>query len=355
MIEYRNIFYIGLLFFIPFILVYLVNSYRGLPVKKFSAIITLLLIAFSIYMFTNRPVEFASDTANYISKLNFEKNEIFLGKSFNHTKDIAWDIFIRICAFLDLSDRTFLFICASLFLIPLLLAIYKLFGSNNMLLVFYLLFSCFFFWSSGTNVLRSGIAFSFFMLAISYKGKSSKEILFFILSILFHLSFIFPVCAWYIFKYIKISIKYVLIIWGVCLIISYLNINILNNIIQLIGSTMINDRINTYVNFNYTDYGIGFRLDFIFFSLFFICTSLFSRGKIYSDNFYELLLRVYIIANAFFLLTMNIIYSDRFALLSWMLIPVLIAYPLIQSRYKNGRILLFLFSLSMIFFNFLIF
>lgn len=295
-----------------------------------------------------------TDTEAYVAKLHIYKSNILLGKGFDHFKDIAWDYFTLGCAYLDLSDRSFLAVCALLFICPLLYGFYRLF-SKNMLLPLYLLFTCFFFYSLGTNVLRAGIGFSFFILAISYRGKIKPAILFCAIAVLFHLSFILPVLLFFLFSFFRIDLKYVIMVWIIMVIISYLNISALNNIVSIVNSSEIQSRINSYMTSTTANYRIGFRYDFVLFSLFFGVLGIFLQKKIYTDIYYDQLLKVYIASNAFFLLTMNIPYSDRFALLSWILIPILISYPLIETNYKYWRISIFGLSLFMLSLNFIIF
>lgn len=353
MSEYRYIYFEILALFIFSIIIYLIDNYRKLSTSKYSFFIIFSLSISCIFIFMNRPVLLLTDTEIYVSNLHIYKSNILLGKAFEQSKDLAWDYFTLVCAYLDLTDKAFLAVCALLFISPLVLAFYKLF-SRNMLLPFYLLFSCFFFYSLGTNILRAGIGFSFFVLAISYKDKIKPIFIFCAIAILFHLSFILPVSFFFLFYFFKIDIKYVIITWIVMLMISYLNISALNNIISLINGSEIQSRIESYMTTT-SEYKIGFRYDFVLFSLFFGIIGIFLQKKVYSDSYYDQILKIYITSNAFFLLTMNIPYSDRFAILSWILIPIICSYPLIQANSKNWRIMIFGMSLFMLSLNFIIF
>lgn len=342
--EYQHIFYAGL----PFFGLLTFFSFGNGHQEKLSLWITVLLALYCVYVFGHRPIEIYTDTYVYISHLNQYKNDIDVGIGFSPTGDIAWSSFVWLAAYLNLSDVNFLAVSAFLFMIPLLIAFYRIFNSN-MLLPFLLLCSCFFFWSLGTNVLRTGLGLSFFLLGISYMKDGLKiGLLFFILSVLFHLSFILPVCVWLLFVYFDADVRYLIGIWLLFLILAYLNVGTLNYILEFINSSVVNDRIDQYIIPGApSSYRSGFRLDFVLFSVFFGVVGLFFRKRIYTDHFYDTVLNSYIITNAFFLITMNIPFSDRFAALSWIFIPVICSYPLIKSDYMYWEYIVLFFSLSM--------
>ena len=345
-----HIFHIGLLVFGLLTILAVGNGYQ----HNFAVLTTVLLALFCVCVFGNRPVEPYTDTYVYVSHLNRYKNDIDIGIGFIPSKDIAWDSFVRLAAHLNMSEKQFLFCSALLFLVPIFIAFYRLFESE-MLLPFLLLYSCFFFWALGTNIMRTGVGLSFFLLGISYKDNIKGGFLCFIVSILFHLSFILPVCVWMLFKYTRMDMKYTIAVWCLSLILAYLNIGALNRLLQFINNPTVNERIGDYLNFGITSYSTGFRFDFILFSLFFGGLGLFLRKKMYTDRFYDTVLKSYIIINAFFLLAINIPFSDRFAVLSWVLIPVICTYPLIKSRYPYWEYMtlflsFFMFSLSIIIF-----
>lgn len=342
--EYQHVFYTGLPFFGLLTFFSFGNGYQ----EKFSLLITVLLALYCVYVFGHRPVEIYTDTHVYVSHLNQYKNDIDVGIGFTPTRDIAWYSFVWLAAYMNLSGVSFLTVSAILFVIPLLGAFYRIFNSN-ILLPFLLLCSCFFFWSLGTNVLRTGVGLSFFLLGISYMKDGLKiGWLPLALSVLFHLSFILPVCVWLLFVYFEADVRYLIGIWFLFLILACLNIGILNHILEFIDSSMVNDRIDQYIMpGTLSFYRSGFRLDFVSFSVFFGIVGLFLRKRIYTDHFYDAVLNSYIIINAFFLITMNIPFSDRFAALSWILIPLICSYPLIKSDCMYWEYIILFFSLAM--------
>lgn len=349
MADYRIIFFIGLSCFAFFAILAAGNGYQ----QRFAVILSALFAVFCIYLFGNRPVELYTDTYTYLAQLNRSKGEMDIGLPFVPSKDMGWELFVRALAGLQASGHVFFTFSACLFIVPLFCAFYRMFRSN-MMLPFLLLCSCFFFWALGTNVLRTGIGLSFMLLGISFHKELRYELFFFALSILFHLSFILPVGAWLLFSYTQIKIEYVVGIWIFFMILAWLNIDGLNRLLQFVHASNVNDRISGYLTSNKVNYRTGFRFDFVAFSLFFGVAGYFLHTWLYTDKFYDTILKSYILINAFFLLTMNIPFSDRFAVLSWVLIPVICTYPLIKSDYLFWKQSTFLLAFCMFGLTFLI-
>ena len=95
-------------------------------------------------------------------------------------------------------------------------------------------------------------------------------------------------------------------------------------------------------------YRVGFRWDFVLYSMVGILVPLFYR--IYyrvRDKLYDTLFCAYLAANGFWLLVIRIPYSDRVAYLSWFLFPLLLLTPLVRWREipaKGQKVALCLFA-----------
>ena len=75
----------------------------------------------------------------------------------------------------------------------------------------------------------------------------------------------------------------------------------------------------------------GFRWDFLLYSSMPVLLgwyTIFKRGI--SDSFYYSLLSTYVYSNAFWILVIYSVSSNRFAYLSWFLYPIVLAYPLLK-------------------------
>ena len=84
---------------------------------------------------------------------------------------------------------------------------------------------------------------------------------------------------------------------------------------------------------------IGFRWDFLLYSvppilLGFYLTTI----RSFHDKTYLLLINVYTISNAFWVLVITAQNSSRFAYLSWFLYPIVIAYPLLRFDIWDNQV-----------------
>jgi hypothetical protein len=80
-------------------------------------------------------------------------------------------------------------------------------------------------------------------------------------------------------------------------------------------------------------YNVGFRWDFILYSLLPLVVGwYFIVKKHFRDKMYVTLYSAYIIANIFWILVIRAPFSDRFAYLSWFMIPFLYGIPLLQDH-----------------------
>ena len=99
------------------------------------------------------------------------------------------------------------------------------------------------------------------------------------------------------------------------------------------GWDFIEDRAGTYLSntasadvFNKT----GFRYDFLIYCFIPILVGYFYILKTdIKDNIYITFLKTYTLANAFWILVNQVPFSNRFAYLSWFLMPIIIFYPII--------------------------
>ena len=77
----------------------------------------------------------------------------------------------------------------------------------------------------------------------------------------------------------------------------------------------------------------GFRWDFVAYSLLPIVVGwYYIYVKKFKDGMYTHLYCTYIIANSVWLLVIGAFFTDRFAYLSWCLIPILLMLPLCRAR-----------------------
>lgn len=89
-------------------------------------------------------------------------------------------------------------------------------------------------------------------------------------------------------------------------------------------------------------YHSGFRIDFIVYSILpVIMGRYYIIGKGFRDAAYETIFRAYLLANAFWILVIRSNFSDRMAFLSWVLMPMILIYPLFKAKKIEYPTLLF--------------
>jgi len=291
---------------------------------------------------------------------------IWLG-TLRHEGEWLWNWILTTCADIGLSVHGWFTVISFLYIGILLWAAIRISANanNNAVYLLFLFFvSAFLFWSGAVNGLRIGLASSVFILAFTYvlkpevKEKAFAFLLFF-LAISIHssiaLTILCIICSFYVFK----SIKYPVIIWFVSIILLLLFGNFFVGIIEALGLFSADERMESYLlgDRNDADFVLdrgGFRFDFLLYSFAPIAFGWYLIVKKgFTDRFYIILLNTYILANAFWILLMYVMFSNRFASLSWFLYPLLWAYPLIKFRlWDNQRRIMALILFANMFFTY---
>ncbi len=221
------------------------------------------------------------------------------------------------------------------------------------------IFSSFGFWSYGTNTLRSGLALSLLLVALAYVILYGKKRWITILvigaiSLSFHVSMLVPIAA-IVLGYFFHRPRLFLIGWFLCLLISLAFGDQIQSAVGVYFEDSEERRISSYLLGDSSGYNMGFRWDFLLFSICPIFLSFFYKfcWKV-NDRFYDIVVCAYLAANGFWLLLIRAPYSDRIAYLSWFLMPLLLLLPFLRWEKvvaKNSKILLTLMGQ----FGFLIF
>jgi len=192
------------------------------------------------------------------------------------------------------------------------------------------------FYGYSVNGLRNGIACSFIILALARFCRGEKlwpAILAFI-ALGCHKSVALPIaCA--LFTYYVKKPKYMYIAWACSIVLSLLVGDYLSNLLTLLGY---DDRLaaNLQSGADVVDsWGVEmesrFRWDLLLYSSVPIVLAWYAifKRKVY-NNTYLILLGTYMYANAFWVILIRSLFSNRFAYLSWFLYPIVLAYPLLN-------------------------
>jgi hypothetical protein len=129
------------------------------------------------------------------------------------------------------------------------------------------------------------------------------------------------------------------IAWFVAFIISAIGGAGLTQTLGSLISFGEDERLSSYTQIELFSMGkAGFRLDFIAYSIIPIIISYYlASAETKKDSFYQRILCTYLFANAFWLLVIYSEFSNRFAYLSWFMLPWVIIYPFVPQ--KNSPVL----------------
>lgn len=238
------------------------------------------------------------------------------------------------------SIHGFFLFCAFLYVAPLWLAMRRIF--NSYYYVPFLVILCMFtFWQYGVNGIRNGIASSFFILALTYINELPVAILLSLLAIGFHKSMGIIIGAAVLTWFIDNSYIYI-IGWIVAIPISYFwggRIQIYLASLNLLGSG--DERLSQYMLYSEKDMisegafvDISFHWDFILYSTMAVAVGYyFIFRRSFKDEYYRWLYNTFLIANAFWILIIRAAYSNRFAQISWFIMPIVLIYPFMKKRF----------------------
>lgn len=344
-------------YFISFVLIILVftvlkllfkggnSNANGLPgVIPHKGVLFSTIIILFIALF---PADYGSDKERYLAM--FVNSD-----TINLSYDLGWTYYIKLFKFFS-SSATLFFLATSL-----------LYFSGNYLFiksivhkkyVFYFLivsFGSLGYFAYGVNTIRAGIGLSFLLLAIVYR-KNWRFIVFVVLAVMIHKSMVIPLAAFLIAKYYS-KTKNLLIFWFVFLLLSIANVSSVSDFLKVIFADSDN-RIEGYIGVESSElYNAGFRIDFLIYSILPLLVGYYYIFKLkFKDDFYIRLFNMYIIVNSFWLLLIRIPFTDRFAYLSWFLIPIVVMYPLFYISFvKNRHIKVAMAMGAIVFINFIL-
>ena len=316
----------------------------------FGYILVLVLI---IYM-GFRPISgrYFGDTANY-AVVYYRLQE---GQEINVVKDFMFNYFMKWCSGF-MGIHSFYLLLDFIYTIPCILFSRKYFGRYWFFALF--MFICSFsFWSAGTNGLRNGLGTSFFILGLCFYEKKWGMYFWFIMGYFMHASIVIPIVA-FIASGLYKNPKVYLYIWLAAIPLSIAGGSAWTSFFASLGFE--EERTQGYLTnsegnlaqFSQT----GFRWDFLLYSASAVFAGwYFIFKKKITDLFYIHLFGTYCIANAFWILVITAAFSNRFAYLSWFLMPVIIAYPMFRykiwkDQYKIFALILFAYFMFTYFMN----
>ena len=220
-------------------------------------------------------------------------------------------------------------------------AVRRLFNHRPMT-VFAVILASFSFFSYATNGIRNGMACSIFLMVMVFvrDRRWVWAALFSIAALGIHKSLFLPVGA-LVLAYFYRNTRVYALGWLACIGISLVVGDYFIDIMSTQG-LIDSGRDSEYLSGEYTDMSqfsnTGFRYDFLLYGCVPILVGCyFVLRKKYDDATYKVMLNVYIICNAVWVLVNTNWLSNRIAYLSWFLYGFVLMYPLLMSPYLRHR------------------
>lgn len=245
----------------------------------------------------------------------------------------------------------YFFLCAALYIIPVAFVSQKNFGELwGIAFLFFLASFCF--WSYGVNGIRNGIAGSVFLLSFGVKSKLPR-LGFVLTAVGLHFSMLLPALGM-LLSLLYPKTKFWLLFWLVCIPLSLVGGTYWQ---QLLSSVDFGDQRTSYLTAEVVEGRfayIGFRWDFLTYSSIPVLTHLWFFREWKENETYNLLLNTYLFSNAVWILVIRSNFSNRFAYLSWFLMPLVLIYPFLLTKFPGhekwmGLILLGFCSIQFLF------
>jgi hypothetical protein len=294
-----------------------------------AALFALLLI---VYMGL-RPINIVfGDTVNYYSDFIKLKDNL---QFYQITYQGEWVFNGLMMLFAKYSDIHYFFLlCAMVYVGGLWWAVKRFFG-NNYYLPFLVVLSMFTFWAYGVNGVRNGMAAALVILALSMRGKWVWQAVLCLLAIGIHKSLLVVIVG-AILAFKIVNTRLYLIAWLFCIVLSAIAGETISN--YLLNSGLIEDnRFANYLTSNqYSDQfsSTGFRWDFLLYSSLPVAIGVyFIYFKEYKDQIYIWLFNIYLFANAFWVIIIRAEFANRFAQLSWFIMPLVLIYPYCMKEF----------------------
>lgn len=289
----------------------------------------LFLLIFAVICIAFFPIEECIDRYRYVQAYHhFQDSAVFPDSG----SDILFAIYQWLCS-LFIPAEGWLLLTALIYVGNHYLLSQEL-GERYVFPLFLILCTGFSFYAYGYNTMRAGLAASFLLLALVHRDNLKLFFIILLIAINIHFSMALPALCIVIAKYYN-KPKLYIGIWGLAVLLS----TTMGRTFEAWFANIIPNERSDYLitDDGNTHYKVGFRIDFILYSLAPIAMGWYYIVKKHvKDVTYSMLLNTYILANTFWVLVIRANFSDRFAYLSWFLYPVVLIYPALKYQiWKN--------------------
>jgi hypothetical protein len=248
-------------------------------------------------------------------------------------EDWAFSWLTTFCAEIG-NEMFYFFVCALFYVAPIAIAAKRI-NFRWGFAIFFAFASGFSFYTYGVNGIRNGIATSLLIAAFSFADRKIIMSILMLIALGMHKSVLIPVVAFLISSAYAAPGVYAAI-WAGALGLATLVGQRLSLLLVDILPSSDDGRVSKYaLNSGFGADKGGYRLDFILYSILPVFISYYlANPSIKRDSFYRKLLCTYLLANSFWLISMYAAFSNRFAYLSWFIMPLVIIYPFIPNNKK---------------------
>lgn len=307
-------------------------------VRAVNNICGIILAVAVIFHMGLRPVSgyYFGDTANYANSF------YQLQANYDHF-ELLWEgewLFDSIMLWFAVNSNIHMFFlfCAFVYVGALWWALKRIFGDDYFVPLIVVM-SMFTFYSYGVNGVRNGMASSLVILAMSFRRNIPVAIGLSILALGIHKSLSLTVYAGVLAIFVK-NPKLYLWGWFACILVSLTTGETVSNMILSHG-LISDDRFAGYLNsdvdrdsFSKT----GFRWDFLIYSAVPVAVGwYFIFKRKYTDKFYLWLFNIYLTTNAFWIIVIRANFSNRFAQISWFIMPLVLIYPFFMKKFWDDQ------------------
>lgn len=281
--------------------------------------VTLVLLGFF-------PIEWGYDTdrENY-ARVFLQFRDNLSGIDFEK-RDIGYQ-FIQYELSRALNVSQFMFCISLIYLSNYFIAIKRLAGTQIYWLFVAAVLSMGF-TSYNINTMRAGLAISFLVLGLSMYKSTVRLIICMLIAVSIHGSTLIPGSIILLCRYYNNTRLYYKL-WILSIPLSL----IAGSYFNLLFESISDEKRTSYLTAQNEHYNIGFRIDFVLYSLLPVLVGyyfIFRKGV--RDKFYVLIYNAYLLTNIFWILVIRANFSDRFAYLSWFMIPFILVYPLLTQK-----------------------
>lgn len=294
------------------------------------------VLFFLVFLFL-RPIfgDFAfADSGMYESRFNFAKkhNAIF------ENRDLAFSYLTLILS--KLMNFRMYIITLSITMFLLMFNIGKRLLGKDYIIFMMLYIFCVYTFTLLTSMLRQEMALLVFFCGIVMDRKLAKYTLV-LIAVLFHKSIILLVLTIIAVDFIKVNIKTLICLW---LIGSALAFSTQGNYLHFFNFLSLDDRFNYIIaNDPSSPYFTPkkFRWDFWLFSFsFIIFIGIAKKFMKTVDKRFDYFSKIYIVSNILWLFLMFSNHTNRFALMSWSVIPFLLSVFIINTDKQHSQLFL---------------